>query len=149
MEKYAYSIKTTRVREPDFPYNGEKIDCTDKTVSFLRHLQSADNEKLIAIYLNPQNKIIGISISEGIVNQAPAYPREIVRKGLLLNATAIILAHNHPSGEPMPSAADIDMTKKVRDAAKLLDMVLHDHIVIAGDTGKFLSIREEGMMNFA
>ena len=70
------------------------------------------------------------------------------KRGIIM-PSSIILAHNHPSGEPMPSAADIDMTKKVRDAAKLLDMVLHDHIVIAGDTGKFLSIREEGMMNFA
>jgi DNA repair protein RadC len=144
--KYAYSIKTSRIKEPDFPYFDKKISCTRELLDFLKSLQSADNEKFIALYMDAQNQLICIQIVNGIVNQAVVYPREIIRHALLVNASAMILAHNHPSGHPKPSDADLRLTKTICETAKFMDILLHDHIIIGGDTGRYYSMREEGVM---
>jgi DNA repair protein RadC len=78
------------------------------------------------------------------VNQSPVYPREIVKRALELHATAIIMVHNHPSGDPTPSQADIAMTKAVQDAAAKLGIALHDHVVI-GRAGH-ASFRSMGLL---
>jgi DNA repair protein RadC len=146
MEKYAYSIKTVRVREPDFPYAGQQLTCTNEVINFLRDLQSSDVEKLIALYLDTQNQLLCVQITKGTSDMAVAYPKEIVRHALLVNSSAVILAHNHPSGHPKPSDSDIRLTKTLQEGAKFLDILIHDHLIIAGDTGKFFSFREEGLM---
>jgi DNA repair protein RadC len=69
----------------------------------------------------------------GTVDHTPVYPREVVKRALELSATAMILVHNHPSGDPTPSRADIDMTKVIIDAAKALDITVHDHVIIGRD----------------
>jgi DNA repair protein RadC len=69
----------------------------------------------------------------GTVDHAPVYPREVVRRALELSATGVILVHNHPSGDPTPSNADIDMTKRIIDASKPLGIVVYDHIIIGRD----------------
>ena len=141
---YAYSIKTTRVRETDFPYNGQKITCTSKLLDFARSLQEADTEKFLAIYLNAQNQIICIQITNGTVNHSVAYPRELIRHALMVGACAIILAHNHPSGALKPSPEDIQITRLTTEIAKQLGIKVHDHIIIT-DNG-FYSFLEEGVM---
>ena len=146
MKNCAYSIKTTRVREPDFPYTGQRFACTEEVVSFLRSLQSADVEKLVTLYLDNQNGLICIQVQSGIVNQAVIYPREIIRHALLVNASTIILAHNHPSGSLIPSVDDHDVLKKIVDVGKLLEIVVHDNIIIGGDTGQYISFRARGLM---
>lgn len=143
--RFAYSIKTSRVKEPDFPYDGRQITCTSDLIEFARDLQDSDIEKMLAIYLDAQNKIVGIQIMKGTVNQAVVYPREIIRHALLLGCCAIIIIHNHPSGHVRPSDADIRLTKTIQDACKFMDMLIHDHLVI-GAEGRFFSFREEGML---
>jgi DNA repair protein RadC len=69
----------------------------------------------------------------GTVDHAPVYPREIIRRALELSATALILVHNHPSGDPSPSTADIAMTMQIVQLAKALNIVIHDHLVIGRD----------------
>ncbi len=69
----------------------------------------------------------------GTIDHTPVYPREVVKRALELSATAIILAHNHPSGDPTPSRADIDMTKLIVETAKPLGIAVHDHIIIGKD----------------
>ena len=66
----------------------------------------------------------------GTIDHTPVYPREVIKRALDLSATAIILVHNHPSGDPMPSRADIDMTKRIIEAAEKLNITVHDHIII-------------------
>ena len=78
---------------------------------------------------------------EGTVDHVPVYPREVVKRALELNASALILVHNHPSGDPTPSQADIDMTRQIQAAAKPLGIVLHDHI--SGGRGAHVSFRNE------
>ena len=103
-------------------------------------------EKLIALYLDTQNQLLCVQITKGTSDMAVAYPKEIVRHALLVNSSAVILAHNHPSGHPKPSDSDIRLTKTLQEGAKFLDILIHDHLIIAGDTGKFFSFREEGLM---
>jgi DNA repair protein RadC len=144
--KCAYSIKTTRVKEPDFPYDGRSLTCTSELYDFAYSLRNADIEQFLVVNLTAQNTVLSIYRVQGTVNQAVVYPREVIRQALLVGAAAIILIHNHPSGSPRPSEADQRLTRTITDVAKILDILVHDHIIIGGDTGRFFSFREEGIM---
>ena len=82
--------------------------------------------------------------ARGTVDHVPVYPREVVKRALELNASALILVHNHPSGDPTPSGADIEMTEQIRIAAEALGITLHDHLVIG--RSRELSFRAEGLL---
>ncbi|MGE6740190.1 RadC family protein [Allorhizobium pseudoryzae] len=91
-------------------------------------------EQFRILFLDKRNVLIADEIQgRGTVDHTPVYPREVVRRALELSATAIILVHNHPSGDPTPSRADIDMTKTIVDTAKPLGITVHDHIIIGKD----------------
>lgn len=86
---------------------------------------------LYIFFLDKKNALIADEVQQtGTVDHTPVYPREVVRRALELSATAIILVHNHPSGDPTPSRADIDMTKTVIETAKSLGIAVHDHIIV-------------------
>jgi len=89
-------------------------------------------EQLRVLYLNSKHRLLhDETVVEGSINAAPIYPREIVRRSLEIGATALILAHNHPSGDPKPSRDDIRVTRLVTSAAAALDIRLHDHVIVA------------------
>lgn len=89
------------------------------------------NEEFRILFLDRKNILIADEVqNKGTVDHTPVYPREIVKRALELGASAIILVHNHPSGDPTPSRADIEMTRQITDAAKALHVAVHDHIVI-------------------
>lgn len=84
------------------------------------------------LFLDSKNRLIADEVQgTGTVNRTAVYPREVIKRALEHGATAIIMVHNHPSGDPTPSRADIEMTEEVRDAGALLGIVLHDHVVIS------------------
>ena len=88
-------------------------------------------EQFRILFLDKRNALIADEVQQrGTVDHTPVYPREVVKRALDLSATAIILVHNHPSGDPTPSRADIDMTKMIIDTAKPLGITVHDHIII-------------------
>ncbi len=90
-----------------------------------------DREQFRVLFLDKKNQLIADEVQQtGTVDHTPVYPRELVRRALELAATAVILVHNHPSGDPTPSRADIDMTKTIVDTAKPLGITVHDHIII-------------------
>jgi len=90
-----------------------------------------DIEGFRVLYLDRKNVLIADEEqARGTVDHVPVYPREVIKRALELNACALILVHNHPSGDPTPSEADITMTLKIRDGAEVLGLVLHDHLVI-------------------
>lgn len=102
-------------------------------------------EQFHVLFLDNRNRLLADEAqSRGTVNHTPVYPREVVKRALELNATAMILVHNHPSGDPTPSRADLDMTRDVRQAAQALSIALHDHVIIGN--GKWLSFRREGLL---
>jgi len=94
-------------------------------------MQFEPKEQFRVLFLDKKNRLIADEIlGKGTVDRAPVYPREVIKRALDLSATAIILSHNHPSGDPTPSQSDIDMTHKIIDAAKTIGIVVHDHIII-------------------
>ena len=91
-------------------------------------------EQFRVLFLDRKNMIIADELMQkGTVDQTPVYPREVIRRALELHASALIMVHNHPSGDPTPSRADIEMTKEVQAAGKALGIALHDHVVIGRD----------------
>ena len=102
-------------------------------------------EQLRLLFLDRKNRLIADEVQQrGTVDQAPAYPREVARRSLDLNASAVLLVHNHPSGDPAPSRADIDMTRDIAAALNAVGVTLHDHLVI-GRAGH-ASFRALGLM---
>ena len=91
----------------------------------------AEKEQFRILFLDKKNQLIADEVQqEGTVDHTPVYPREVVKRALELSASAIILVHNHPSGDPTPSTADIDMTRRIAEAAANLGITLHDHIIV-------------------
>ena len=91
-------------------------------------------EQFRVLFLDKKNQLIlDETMNQGTVDHAPVYPREIVRRALELSSSAVILVHNHPSGDPTPSPADIDMTKRVVEAGRPLNVAVHDHLVVGRD----------------
>lgn len=104
-----------------------------------------DVEQFRVLYLDRKNVLIADEAQgKGTVDHVPVYPREVVKRALELNATALILVHNHPSGDPTPSGADIEMTEQIREAGEVLGITLHDHLVIG--KSRELSFRAEGLL---
>ncbi len=91
-------------------------------------------EQFRILFLDKKNALIADEVQQtGTVDHTPVYPREVVRRALELSATAVVLVHNHPSGDPTPSRADIEMTRLIADSAKPLGITVHDHIIIGRD----------------
>ncbi len=89
-------------------------------------------ERFRVLYLNRKNVLIADEVQQkGTVDHTPVYPREVVKRALELGATALIMVHNHPSGDPTPSQADIEMTREVMAAGEKLGIVLHDHVIVS------------------
>jgi DNA repair protein RadC len=102
-------------------------------------------EQFRVLFLDGRNKLIADEVQgHGTINHAPAYPREVVRRCLELHATAVILAHNHPSGDPAPSREDVALTTDIARAAAMMGIAVHDHIIIG--RGKWLSFRAEKLL---
>ncbi len=94
-----------------------------------------EKEQFRILFLDRKNQLVADEVQqEGTVDHTPVYTREVVKRALELSASAIVLVHNHPSGDPAPSIADIDMTRKIIDAAAKLGIEVHDHVII-GRTG--------------
>lgn len=105
----------------------------------------AEIEHFRVLYLDRKNRLIADEQqARGTVNHVPVYPREIVRRALELNSSALILVHNHPSGDPSPSDADIVMTKRIVDAAAVMEIAVHDHLIIGKSCE--LSFRSQGLI---
>jgi DNA repair protein RadC len=91
----------------------------------------AEKEQFRLLFLDKRNRLIADELQQtGTVDHTPVYPREVVKRALELSATALILVHNHPSGDPTPSRADIQMTQSIIDVAKPLGIAVHDHIIV-------------------
>lgn len=105
----------------------------------------AREEQFRLLYLDKKNSLIADEVQQtGTVDHTSVYPREVMRRCLALGATAIILVHNHPSGDPKPSKGDIAMTKELVKVAEPLGVIVHDHIIIAG--GRHISFKSHGYL---
>ena len=106
----------------------------------------ADREQFRVLFLDKRNQLIADEVQQvGTVDHTPVYPREVVKRALELNASALILVHNHPSGDPTPSKADIAVTKDIVNAGKPLGVTVHDHVIIG--RGRHTSLRDMGLLS--
>ena len=102
-------------------------------------------ERVRVLYLDTKNKLMqDHHVGDGSIDEAAIHPREVIRRGLDLGAAALILVHNHPSGNPEPSRADIDITHRIAEAGRLLGIAVHDHVIIG--QGSHVSLKSKGLI---
>ncbi len=118
----------------------------DKVLAYCRaSMGYGSTEQFRILFLDRKNAMIADEVQQrGTVDHTPVYPREVVKRALELGASAIVMVHNHPSGDPTPSKADIEMTRQVRDAGKALGVTVHDHLVIS--RGGHASLKSMGLI---
>lgn len=118
----------------------------DRLIEYCRmQIGRSQREHFRVLFLNRRNILIADEEQQkGTVNHTPVYPREVVKRALELGASAIIMVHNHPSGDPEPSRGDIDMTHEIRDTASRLDIALHDHVIVSA--GGHRSFKSMGLL---
>ena len=113
----------------------------------IKDMGDYSQESFLVITLNTKNKIINKNIiSIGLLDSTSVHSREVFKCAIRDNAKSIILAHNHPSGDPSPSSPDIKLTKRLIDCGRLLDIPVLDHIIVGRD--KYISLREDGIVDF-
>ena len=136
------ATRLARQKMEDRPVLGAWQDLIDYCYTAMAHEK---NEQFRILFLNNKNVLIKDEVQQvGTINHTPVYPREVVKRALELGATALILLHNHPSGDPKPSKDDINMTQVIIDAAKGVGITIHDHIII-GKKGPY-SFRNAGLI---
>jgi len=102
-------------------------------------------EQVRILYLDSRNRLIADEAqTRGTVNHTPVYPREVMKRALELQASALIISHNHPSGDPEPSRDDVAMTETIVGAARVLSIAVHDHVIVGN--GRYFSFRREGLL---
>ena len=128
-----------QIRERDL------LDNPQAVAAYLRiSLRCLPVEEAHGLFLDARNRLIRDQLlSRGIVNHVPLYPREVVRHALDCHASAVILAHNHPSGDPSPSVADIDSSRQIARALAAVDVALHDHLIVGEN--RIASLRALGL----
>lgn len=138
-------VKQVREAVPEL-YNAT-FSTSEEAARFARQLiGEADRETFLAFHLNVKHKLHCVDyVSVGSLNASIVHPREVLKAALLTNTAALIFAHNHPSGDPRPSREDIDITRRLREAAELFGIRVLDHVVI-GDTGRWVSMMDDGYL---
>jgi DNA repair protein RadC len=118
----------------------------DALMDYLNAVMARERvEQFRILFLDNKNRLLADEAqARGTVNHTPVYPREVVKRALELNATAIILVHNHPSGDPTPSRDDIIMTQQIAEAARTVAVLVHDHVIVGN--GTWTSFRREGLI---
>jgi DNA repair protein RadC len=122
------------------------LDTWSKLIDYLTiDMAHLSVERVRVLYLDLRNRLIrDVHVSDGSIDEAAIHPREVIRGALDLGATGLILVHNHPSGNPEPSRADIQITNRIAEAGRLLSIIVHDHIIIAREG--HVSLRARGLV---
>lgn len=132
-----YNVKLVKEKGARYDLSTKKITCVQnandiiKEVFFLHELAE---ESLVLLTVNTKHEVTGLfEVSRGSLNQSVVHPREIFKRAILNNASSIIIAHNHPSGDTTPSQEDLNVTKRIAEAGKLMGIELLDHLIIGDD----------------
>lgn len=149
MAKIMTKYKLELVKEESHKYEVEtRISCPKDIYEVLTkvcRIQCNTEEVFILITLNIKNIVTGyFEVHRGTINTSLVHPREVFKRALLNNADSIMVAHNHPSGDPNPSKEDIQITERLKEAGNLLGINLIDHIIVGDD--KYISLKEKGVL---
>ena len=139
-------VSIKMVKENSFLYKNRRISSPKDVVELLRNfLEGADREQFITCCMDTKNQPTSINIvSVGTINSSLVHPREVFKTAILGNSSSIIVAHNHPSGDPLPSKEDIDITQRLKEAGKIIGIDLIDHVIIGED--RYVSLKEKGVV---
>lgn len=149
MAKIMTKYRLELVKEESHKYEVEtRISCPKDIYEILTkvcRIQCNAEEVFILITLNTKNIVTGyFEVHRGTINTSLVHPREVFKRALLNNANSIMVAHNHPSGDPNPSKEDIQITERLKEAGNLLGINLLDHIIVGDD--KYISLKEKGVL---
>jgi DNA repair protein RadC len=141
---FGHEVKIQLIRESK-PLRKYQITKPYDAYELVREeLETLDREAFMVLALNTKNTVLGLNIvSMGTISSSIVHPREVFKSAILLNASCIMLVHNHPSGEPEPSKDDISITERLVDAGKLLGIQVIDHIIVGH---RFFSFMEKGLL---
>ncbi|MEK7220660.1 MAG: DNA repair protein RadC [candidate division NC10 bacterium] len=140
-------LSLTVVRDGSAP-DPRILSTPTAVVDLMRELMPDDDrEHMWALYLNAQNHLLEVyPVSTGTLTASLVHPREVFKPALLRGAASVIVVHNHPSGDPTPSREDLQLTRQLVKAAELLDLRLHDHVIIGNGTGRWVSLAQQGVL---
>jgi len=139
-----YGVKV--VREPQLPFPKPAIDGPAGAVEILRRqLPLEDREVFVAVLMDARNQVLGINtVSIGSLSASIVHPREVFKAAILMNAANIILAHNHPSGDPSPSKDDIEITRRLIKAGEILGIEVLDQLILT--PSGHISFKDKGLL---
>ena len=141
-------VKVLMVREEGNPVPSIIRTPLDAS-KYADELRDSDREVFAVILLTSKNSAIGLHVSSvGTIDASLVSPANVFKPALLSNAAACILCHNHPSGDPTPSAEDLRITKTIIEAGRIMDVKVLDHVILGGSEDKFTSLRESGLCSF-
>ena len=141
-----FTVKLTRSGHIRLSERPQIRSSSDAASIARKHLDHCDREQIVTLLLDAKCRLIGMNIvSVGDLNTSIVHPREVFKAAILANASSLILAHNHPSGDPTPSPEDVAVSRRVYEAGRIVGIDVMDHLVI-GDCGRFTSLKERGLM---
>ena len=136
-------LKVVREQREEYGQVTHFRNSIDIYTTFRERFERADREEFLVLLLDGKNKLLGFNVvSIGNLTGSLTHPREVYKAAILGNAASIILLHNHPSGDPIPSQEDLEITKRLRESGEILGIKVLDHVII-GD-GKYLSFVDDG-----
>ena len=142
-------VQLPLIREP----RKERIRSPDEVAGICSDLRDLAQETFHVLMLNTRNTLINRHmVTVGLIDASLVHPREVFRQAVMENASAVVLVHNHPSGDPTPSAEDLRITKQLVEAGKILDISVQDHVIIGRESESakvFTSLREQGLCDFS
>ncbi len=129
-------VRVSLVKEKPLLYNSSRVSDSDQAVDAFRALlPDIDREYFVVFILDAKNRISSCNVvSVGSLNQSIVHPREVFKPAILANGAAVILAHNHPSGDPKPSSEDIQITRRLKECGDVLGIKVLDHIIVCDDS---------------
>jgi len=133
------------VKESSMLYQRRTIRSPRGAYDLVQSVEEADREHFMVVCLDVKNRPTSINVCHvGSLNESLAHPREVLKTAVLSNAASVLVAHNHPSGDPTPSPEDIEVTQRLAQAGEILGIEVLDHLIV-GD-GEFVSLKEKGYM---
>ena len=146
--KFISTYRVTLIKDQQLPFESCRLNNSAQAQPLLKSLIEThgqpDREQFCVLMLNAKNEIIGLNIvSTGDVSSATVTPRELLKPAILTNSSALVLGHNHPSGDPTPSPEDVRVTKAIVEAGELLDIDVLDHLIIG--RGRYTSMKSKGL----
>ena len=149
--KFIATYRVTLIKDRQLPFDTCRLNNSAQAQPLIKSLiethGQADREQFCVLMLNAKNEIIGLNIvSTGDVSSATVTPRELLKPAILTNSSALILGHNHPSGDVSPSQEDIAVTQRIIHASKIMGIVVHEHLIISMFDEQYYSFADTGII---